>query len=186
MKNIYLDVETSGLNPLKHSIIQLSGLIEIDGELVEEFDYRIQPFPGEPLSKASLEICNITIEDLQTYPTPEVVYKEFCSVLAKYVNKFDKQDKFFLIGYNSRFDDEFLRSFFLKNADEYYGSWFWWPSLDVAVMAAILTKEHRHKFPNYKLETLAKYFGIEIQGNLHDALTDCKITRTLYKILSGE
>jgi len=186
MKNIYLDVETSGLNPTKHSIIQLSGLIEIDGEVVEEFDYKIQPFPGETVSKSSLEICNITVADLITYPKPDVVYHEFCSLLAKYADKFNKQDKFFLIGYNSRFDDEFLRSFFSKNGDEYYGSWFWWPSIDVAVMAAILTKEQRHKFPNYKLETLAKYFNIAIEGNLHNAVTDCKITRNLYKSLSGE
>ena len=186
MKNLYLDVETSGLNPLKHSIIQLSGLIEIDGTVVEEFNYKIQPAAGESVSLDSLKICDVTIEDLKKYVKPEIVYKEFVTLLAKYVNKLDKQDKFFLIGYNSKFDDEFLRSFFLKNEDEYYGSWFWWPSLDVAVMAAILTKEHRHKFPNYKLSTLAEYFQINIEGNLHDALTDCKITMELYKKLSGE
>lgn len=186
MKYIYLDTETSGLNPLKHSIIQLSGLIEIDGQVVEEFDFRLQPSEGETVSQPSLDICNITIEDLRTFPKPNLVYNQFISLLSKYVDRYNKEDKFFLIGYNSRFDDEFLRSFFLKNDDEYYGSWFWWPTIDVAVLAAILTKEHRHKFPNYKLGTLAQYFKIDIDGELHNSLTDCKITRALYKALSGE
>jgi DNA polymerase-3 subunit epsilon len=186
MKHIYLDTETSGLDIKRHSIIQLSGLIEIDGEVVEEFDYKIKPFPGSFISKPSLDICGYSMEDLHTFTPPNIVYQEFSVLLAKYIDKYNREDKFHIIGYNSRFDEEFLRDFFVKNRDEYYSSWFWWPSLDVAIMAAILLKDVRHKFQNFKLETLVKHFNIQYEGNAHNALADAKATRNLYKTLSGE
>jgi len=186
MKNIYLDTETCGLDVKRHAIIQLSGLIEIDGEVVEEFDYKIKPFPGALISKSSMAINGYTIEDLKSFTDHEIVYKDFVGMLAKYVDKYNREDKFHLIGYNCKFDEEFLREFFVMNSDEYFSSWFWWPSLDVAVMAAILTKEVRHKFENYKLETVAKHFGIQFEGSAHNSLADVKATRDLYKVLSGE
>ena len=186
MKHIYLDTETSGLDVKRHSIIQLSGVIEIDGRVVEEFDYKVKPFPGCFVSKASLDICGYSMEDLHTFTPPEVVYQDFSAMIAKYVDKYNREDKIHLIGYNSRFDEEFLRDFFVRNCDEYFSSWFWWPSLDVAIMAAILLKDVRHKFTNFKLETLASHFGIKYQGNVHTALADAKVTRELYKVLSGE
>lgn len=186
MKQIFLDVETAGLDKTKHTIIQLSGLIEIDGEVVEEFDWKIKPFPGTFVSKPSLQINNISFEDLKTFPPPEEIYQKFVTLLSKYADKYCREDKFFLIGYNSKFDEEFLRNFFERNGDEYFSSWFWWPSIDVAQIAALLLKEERHKFQNFKLETLARHFGIFPEGEFHNSLSDSKVTRSLYKILLGE
>ncbi|MDZ7795548.1 MAG: hypothetical protein U5N56_00180 [Candidatus Marinimicrobia bacterium] len=43
-KFLYFDVETTGLNPAKHDITQLSGLIEIDGEVVDGFNFNLKPY----------------------------------------------------------------------------------------------------------------------------------------------
>lgn len=37
MKRVFVDVETTGLNGWKNSIIQLASIIEVDGEEVDEF-----------------------------------------------------------------------------------------------------------------------------------------------------
>ena len=56
MITVFLDVETTGLEPSTCSIIQLSGLIR-DGEKEETFDFRIKPYRDEIITNnASLKI----------------------------------------------------------------------------------------------------------------------------------
>ena len=39
MKELFFDLETTGTNPGKHGIHQISGLIRIDGKELEKFDF---------------------------------------------------------------------------------------------------------------------------------------------------
>lgn len=185
MKLLYLDLETTGLDPKENGIIQISGIIEIDGCEKEIFDFRVQPFPGQIVTTEALEINNLAMEELKGYPKPKEVHKQFSDLLCTYINRYDKEDKFFLVGYNTAgFDDEFLRAFYKNAGDQYYGSMIWWPSIDVAILAMNVIKENRHKFPNFKLATVAKILGIEVdETRLHDALYDIHLTRDLYRLL---
>jgi DNA polymerase-3 subunit epsilon len=187
MKYIFCDTETSGLDPSKHALIQIAGLIDIDGEIKESFDIRMQPFKNQFLSKESLKVNGLTFEDISKYVKPQEGYNQFIEILSKYVSKFDKSDKFFFVGFNSSFDDTFLRQFFVNCEDQYYGSWFWWPTIDVATFAMEFLKEERSKFPNFKLATVAKSLGIDVdESRLHEALYDSILTRSIYrKIVLG-
>ena len=187
MKTIYIDLETTGLDPNENAIVQLSGMIEIDGEVKESFDFKMQPFEGQIVTEESLVINGLTVETIKTYPKPKEVYKQFSDLLCSYVNRFDKTDKFVIVGYNnSKFDDNFLRTFFENSGDKFYGSMFWWPSIDVAILAMNLVKEHRSKFENFKLQTVAAFFGIDIEEDkLHDALYDVYLTREIFKKIEG-
>lgn len=188
IKYLFCDTETTGIDPSKHGIIQISGLIDIDGEVQETFDIKVQPFKNQLISKESMKINGVTTEDLNNHLLPQEGYDALMQVFSKYVSKFDRTDKFFLVGYNSnKFDDTFLRKFFINCGDEYYGSWIWWPSIDVAIFAAEFLKEERSKFPNFKLSTVAKALGIAVdESKLHEALYDTILTRALYrKIVLG-
>lgn len=55
-KFLYFDVETTGTDPAKHDIIQLSGIIEWDGKEVDRFDYRVKPFSMVRYQKDKAEI----------------------------------------------------------------------------------------------------------------------------------
>lgn len=55
MKIMWLDTETTGLNKEKCDIIQLSGIIVIDGEEKERFDFYCQPINFENIEPASFE-----------------------------------------------------------------------------------------------------------------------------------
>ena len=55
-------------------------------------------------------------------------------MLSAHVDRYDKRDKCFFAGYNGIFDLNFLHAFFKKCGDQYFGSYVWWPSIDVSVM----------------------------------------------------
>lgn len=184
MKYLFSDVETSGLDPTKHAIIQLSGIIEIDDVVVEEFDFKMQPFPGQLLSNESLSINGVTVDQLKTFPKPKDVYNQIIGKFNKYIDRYNKEDKFIFVGYNSNFDDSFLRQFFKNCGDDYYSSYIWWPTVDVAPFAMEFLKEYRHKFPNFKLATIAKALEIEVDDTkTHNAMYDTQLTRKIYRKL---
>jgi DNA polymerase-3 subunit epsilon len=185
IKKIFYDLETTGLDPVINGVHQLSGCIEIDGNVAEYFNFKMKPFPTDELEPKALEVGGITIADLATYPDPEEVYKKFLSLMGKYVNKFDKKDKFFLYGYNNRkFDDNFLRSWFDKIGDKYFGSWFCQYTSDIMVLAVEHLLEDIPDMVNFKLMTVAKHMGIEIdETKAHDAVYDIDISRQLYYLI---
>ena len=46
-KILWLDVETTGLDPNRNGLIQLAILMDIDGELVDKIQINIQPFDDD-------------------------------------------------------------------------------------------------------------------------------------------
>ena len=131
MKLLFFDLETTGTNPARHGIHQISGMIEIDGVERERFDFKVRPNPKAEVLAEALAVGGVTREQIESYPPMEDVYRDFVGMLGRYVNKFNKADKFFLVGYNNAaFDNQFLRGFFLQNGDSYFGSWFWSNSID--------------------------------------------------------
>ena len=185
-KLLFLDLETSGTDKNRHGIIQIAGIIEIDGEEKERFNFDVSLFPGDIVNKEALEINKKTIEEISLYPRPLEVYKAFLGIVDRFVSRFDKNDKFYLVGYNSRFDDDFLREWFLKFQYKFYGSYFFWPSIDVANMAALHFMEDRKNLKDFKLMTVAQKAGVDISGGVaHDAAYDVGITRELFYKLRG-
>lgn len=184
---IYYDVETTGLNYKRHSIIQLGGIIEIDGKVVEEFNFGIQPHPDAIIDDSALKINNITEKELSKLPEYTVVFNNLINVLSKYVDRFDKTQKFWLIGFNNRaFDDDFLRMFFRMNKDKYIGSWFWMNTIDVSVLASQYLYSRRINMPGFSLKDVANELGVQFdEDKLHDALYDAKITKRIYEIVTG-
>jgi len=187
-KLIFFDLETTGLNPEQNGIHQISGCIEIDGEEKECFDFKVAPNPKLDISDEALKVCNKTKEEVMAYPSMDIIYKQFVSLLEKYVDKYDKTDKFFLVGYNnSSFDNQFLRNWFIQNNDKYFGSWFWPNTLDTYILATQKLLEERSKMIDFKLNTVCSFVGIEIdESKLHDAIYDIELTRKLYKIITSK
>lgn len=184
MKNLIADVETSGTDVNRHGILQVAGLIEIDGQIVDRFDYKIKPFKGQTLSNQALEINKLTIEMISTFATPQDVYQELNQKLCHYVDKYDPNDKFFIIGWYNKLDDDFLRRFWENNDDKYYGSLIWTPAISVDVLVMEILKELRPKFENFRLETIARHFGIEVPAEkVHDAMFDAELVHKVYKKL---
>lgn len=187
-KLFFYDLETTGTNPGRHGIHQISGEIVIDGKTVETFDYKVQPNPKAQIEDAALEVGDVTREQIMAYPPMGQVYTELVKMLSKYVNKYDKTDKFHLVGYNNRgFDDNFFRGFFLQNGDNFFGSWFWSDSIDVLVLASTFLADRRAELSNFKLATVAQFLGIDTTaGKLHDASFDIYVTKAVFDFIMSK
>lgn len=185
MKLLFFDLETTGTNPGRNGIHQISGQIVIDGKHVQDFDFHVQPNPKAVIEDAALNVGGVTREQVLAYPPMGQVYKEFVAMLDKYVDKYNKKDKFFLVGYNNAaFDNQFLRGFFLQNGDNYFGSYFWSNSIDVMVLASAYIADRRADMDNFKLSTVAKFLGVSVSDDsLHNALYDIELTRAVYEIV---
>lgn len=187
-KLFFYDLETTGTNPGRNGIHQISGEIVIDGKSVETFDFKVQPNPKAQIEDAALAVGGVTREQIMAYPPMGQVYTQLVTMLAKYVNKYDKTDKFHLVGYNNRgFDDNFFRGFFLQNGDNYFGSWFWADSIDVLVLASTFLADRRADLPNFKLATVADFLGIDTTaGKLHDASFDIFVTKAVFDFIMSK
>jgi DNA polymerase-3 subunit epsilon len=187
-KLFFYDLETTGVKFWKNGIHQISGKIVIDGETKETFNFKVQPHKDAIIEDEALAVGGITREDLANYKPMHEVYSELIAILSKYVDKYNKTDKFHLVGYNNAsFDNQFFRAFFTQMGDNYFGSWFWADTHDVMVMASVYLASSRAKMPNFKLSTVAKEFDIDVlDESLHDALYDIELTEQIYnEILHG-
>lgn len=178
MKKVFLDLETTGVTPGKHGVIEIGAIIEANGE-EKRFAHRVKPFSTDEIDDSALEIQGVSRESIQAFPEPPEVYLRFIRFLDMIVNKYDRKDKAFLIGYNVTFDQSHLRAWFEKNGNQYFGSYFWFPAIDVAILAAHYLGEKRDELPDFKLGTVCRHFGIDLE-NAHTAAADIEATRELY------
>lgn len=187
MIKIFYDTETTGTNHFKHSIHQLSGLVEVDGEVVETFDIRMAPHEKAIIDPVALSVCGKTEEELRSYPDYRIGKANFCKMLSKYIDKYDKKSKAYLVGFNNlKFDNEFLRMLFDLCGDQFFASWFYADSHDTMCLASVYLQDRRADMPSFKLKRVALTLGIEVDENgLHDALFDAKLTREIYRIVTG-
>jgi len=183
MKLLYFDLETTGVRHWKDGIHQISGCIDINGKIMEWFDLKIRPNPKAEISDDALKVSGVTREEIQAYMPMEEGYAKLVEILGKYVDKFNKNDKMFLVGYNcASFDVPFLRALFVQNGDNYFGSWFYSASLDVMIIAAQYLVTERVEMENFKLGTVATWMGIEVDAlKQHDARYDVEIMRELHR-----
>jgi len=179
MKLLWLDTETTGLNKEKCDIIQLAGIIIIDGEEKERFNFHCQPINYENIEPTSFEKTGMSFEKLKELPMPQEMYMNFVALLNKYVDRYNKEDKFYLAGHNTQFDLEFLKNFFIKMGDNYFGSYFFYRTVDLMAFATILQAAGLITLRNFKLENIAEYLCIETK-QLHDAMDDIDSTRKCF------
>ena len=138
------------------------------------------------IEEDALKVGGVTKEQILAYPPMYDIYRKLINMLEKYVDKYNKKDKYFLVGFNNAsFDNQFLRGFFLQNGDQYFGSWFWSNSFDVMVLATPYLAANRAEMENFKLATVAKALGIEVsEDNLHDASYDIALTKGIFQIVT--
>lgn len=176
MKILWLDVETTGLDHTRNEILTMSGIVEIGGMIVEEFDFKLRPTIIDDIDEA-LKVNGITVEEALLFPPPKEACDGLTAVMAKYVDKYNKDDKFILAGQNVQFDKNFLRSLWTKQQDKYFGSWFWHHTLDTMTAAMMMQYIGKLDVPNFKLATLAANYSIEYDA--HNSMADIRCTRQI-------
>lgn len=179
MKLFYFDCETTGLDPRLNDILTLSGIIEIDGEIKETIDLKIQPLNWNSISDEALRINGITKEEMKNFDIPIVAKQKLEAFFSRYVDKFKKnktsEDKLICVGYNVGFDIQFLEEFWRKNNDRFIGSFLDYHKIDISSIVLFLKYKGALQFPGYKLKDVAEHLGVSLKA--HDASSDILATR---------
>lgn len=179
-KLLFLDTETTGLNPKKHGVIQV-GMIYGKQELM----FNVNPIPlGVKIDKEALKVNGIKKKKIKKYTDHHVQFAHMLDFLGKGVNQYNKKDKYVVVGYNVKFDVEFLHGWAEREDFVYLGSYLDWRVIDVLVLAR--TAHYLGQMPSepedFKLSTICEIYGIE--GANHDALDDIRATKELFEAIT--
>jgi len=167
----FIDVETTGLDPHRHEIIEIAGVLtDPKLKLLGEFEFKIKPDRLDVADQQSLRINGYTDAAWLFAPQAAQVLPEVGRKIAGAM----------MVGHNVFFDWQFVNQAFaragLKNPLHYH-------RLDTMSMA--YTKlYHDPKVEYFSLEYLCKHFGIKNE-RAHSALADVRATVELYKKLLG-
>lgn len=160
---VAVDLETTGLDCNKNRIIEVGAVKVRGGEIVERFSSFVAcpvPLPWE-----ITELTGIEDGDLAGAPDLKEVLQQLVEFLGNAV----------LVGHNLSFDYGFL-----KVNGSRYGITFNAEQVDTLRLARTLL---RGKVNNFKLSTLAEYFGITFRH--HRALDDAEATAKILLALAN-
>lgn len=183
MKILFIDTETGGVNTQNSALIQISGIVRIDRLDIERFNFFVKPYPGLEVTDKALAIQGRSRKEIENYEYETVVYKKLKEIFDRYIDKYDRTDKFIVAGYNVRFDIEILNSLFKRHNDNYLFSYIESTTIDPLQIIGFLQLCNKLPFlENNKLETWCKYFNIKL--NAHDSMEDIVATKKLiFKIV---
>lgn len=182
-KIMWFDCETTGLDPAKNGIVQLSILIEEDGKVVDMFSSHMKPFDGCEYDAKALEINGLKKEDIRKFVPEATVFKALQTFFARNVDYKKRGVNLTPAGYNVRFDVGFLQALFVRNTKVHYGAVVNYYDDDTFGLVKTLVSAGKiRNYENLKLGTMCAYHGIKLK-NAHDSLADIKATRKLHKKL---
>lgn len=173
----FIDLETTGLNPATHEIIEVAGIIvrqvpRADRgaglDVVEEFELKVKPTRLETAEPDALRING--------YNDADWLFAADLHQAMKLVA--EKTKDCILVGLNIAFDAAFLEAGFRAAgvANEMH-----FHTIEIMSMAfAKLYDDQR--VSRFSLRALAEYFGIE-NPRAHTALADIRTTFEVYKRL---
>jgi len=177
----YIDTETSGLNPYKHQPLTAAFKVVIDGKTVETKELSFGLMDSSVIDDKALEANGLTRTEIKKFPSCMQTYEELKAFLGRFVNPYLKTDKMIFAAYNARFDYDMLRALFERLGDRYFGSWFWFPPLDIMNTAMDALQADRAKLSDFKLGTVARFLGVEVdKSKLHGALYDIELAIEVY------
>lgn len=189
MPIVVFDLETGGLDYLKHPIIQLAAIA-----LNDKFD-EIARFERKVLFDPAK--CDAGALDVNRYDadlwsrvgvSPAACACDFSRFLEQYrcVEKISKAGKPYtvarLAGHNaSTFDGPFLRQMY-GLLEKFLPADFW--ILDTVQMALAYSIRNGITFRDFKLPTLCEAFSLPLaKEDAHDALHDCGATAAILKAM---
>lgn len=176
MKTIYLDTETTGLDPWSDDVLEIT-LLADDGTI--ELDTLVKPPAARTDWKAAEKIHHITPEMVANAPALTDLVPTLVEIFSRYTD---------LVIYNRDYDLPFLQRAYIdaemggyapihlkshcamKDYAEEIGDW----------------NDYRNDFKWHKLTAAAAHVGHVWEGQAHRALADCQATRSVWHWLQQQ
>lgn len=175
MNIFYFDVETSGLDPNRHGILQIAWIIEVDGEMKLRQCFDVQPCGDVDLSLAALSVNDFTLERIKSGAHPSVVLQAMETDLITHRGG----QPYYPCAYNAPFDISFLRELCDRLRDNTVMHYVDFKrTLDPLAILRYMDFKGMVNLDNYKLSSACRHFNIDIDP--HDAASDITATRELF------
>lgn len=180
---IVVDVETTGSNPYKHSIVSI-GAVEFENP-TNQFYEECRAFDGAEIDNDAMRVNGFTYDEI-TDPLKkslEQIVSDFLNWCSGFPNKT-------LIAHNSGFDSWFLKA----SMDRYNLYWgFGFRTLDLHTMAYIDFMKKDIEPPliygvsSLSLNKILEMVGLPKEPDPHNALNGAKYeTEAMYRLIYGK
>jgi len=176
MYKTFFDLETTDKNPNTAEV--LTGYFETfkGKELIDTLYVECKP---QLYLEESFEIHKISRETAMSFPDKKIGMRQIYGHLLKYPSTLICHANYTVFGVNGYFDWQVLRNYaHFQNQSE----WFYRVFMDYKIESTHTIAKQKLKLDNYRLSTLAAYFGIEL--NHHDAKSDTEACRKIYFLLT--
>lgn len=160
---VVFDLETTGINCYKDSVVEISAVKVIGGRVEDEFSSLVNPRRSIPY--AASRVNGITDDMVADAPL-------FNDVLMKFI---DFTEGMTLVGHNIH---SFDLKFIYRDSEKFYGGI---PGNDY-VDTLRLARKYLPQLKRHSLTLLAEYYGISTEG-AHRALNDCHMNQQVYEQL---
>lgn len=189
MSLVFVDIETTGLNPRRDAVTQLAAIaVDYEMSVAEEFEVKVW-FNWKAVPKDTLQISRFDAATWQRDAVrPKAAARMFGAFLRRHasVTVQGRRGRYAvarLAAHNAAFDGEFLSRWYRRLG-------VFLPAhprtLCTLQRALWLFEEHVELGapPDFKLLTLCEHFGVELaECDAHDALADVRATVELYAAL---
>lgn len=160
---IVVDVETTGLSPLDHEIIEIAMLKYASGVEVDRYTTFVKP--SEDISNEVTALTGITNDDVKNAPSIKDISEQITAFIGNSV----------LVAHNASFDVGFLRTAVAPKE-------FHFKYIDTLALSRHTLKG---TVENHKLGTLAKHYNLNLE-NAHRSTDDAACTNALFIKLCDE
>ncbi len=154
-----IDLETTGLNPLADSIIEVAGLKVRNGEIVDTFCSLV--YPQTPVSEFIQEFTGITDQMLQDAPSAQDIIPAFVDFIETDI----------VVGHNVVFDVSFIQRWIYECSQREFRN-------DFTDTLRIARKIYPH-LSHHRLSDMIAYRNLP-PATFHRALGDCQMTHALF------
>ncbi|OGM29016.1 hypothetical protein A2801_04045 [Candidatus Woesebacteria bacterium RIFCSPHIGHO2_01_FULL_41_10] len=155
----FVDVETTGLNPRRHRVIEVGILRVENGVIVDQLNTVVQPHIHVP--EEIFKMTGITPEEIARAPEFDEISYQIRGLL----------DNAIFIAHNARFDYAFMKHEFDRNGSQFKSK---------VLCTVRLSRRLFPGLPSYSLGSLIRYFGFSVDVR-HRAYADAEVLLQLYE-----
>ncbi len=158
---VVFDLETTGTSCNKDSIVEISAIKVLNGQIADEYSTLVNP--QCPIPYYASRVNGITDDMVKDAPLIKEALEGFLEFIEDLI----------LVGHNIHtFDLKFI----YRDCEHYFGKIPGNDYVDTLKMSRICLPELKH----HALGDLAEFYGISTEG-AHRALNDCRMNRAVYE-----
>jgi DNA polymerase-3 subunit epsilon len=179
-KLLFIDTETGGLDPEKHSLLSIGLVVWENGKILNSIEILINDGILNA-TEQSLSINKINLIDHRkiALKSEDALKKLKDFLFANF--GFITKDRIILAGHNVNFDISFLKKFFIQNKER-FDNYFSYRNVNTPSILYYLYFLGKIQEPSVSLDKALELFNIKIEDR-HTALADALATAKLFNKL---